>query len=241
MFPIKKQSGLTPSDLEDLVAVTGEQEFDEAALKVVSMVLSNTPWLQGGQLKRTPIPQLTMLHCQVESCPYYSVCPVMAALSESKQEELRGTLCRADKIYALGLAVSLVREYNIQPQDTTSLVILNNMVRLHVLIRRIQWQIDAEGGAVLKDVPLFPNNRTGEVVFGKAEHPLFNTMLKLQKQLDSYHKQFVATVSEKLKLATQLGGGKDFLRDLFTGKKVLPGQQQALQAEYRDVPLDEET
>lgn len=213
-----------------------EEEFESALDILVQFLLFGTKWenlvLENPKIrKKIPVINDMPLICKANDCEYASKCPILKHLKKDQDRAaLIGTECRADKIFAIEQLTAFVKELQIEPDQTTDILNVANLIGKLIVKRRIDWQL-AISGLTEREVSAI-DQRTGQVYHKTSANPLFKVSEGLEKQITTLQKQLVADRQARTSLATT-GKGVDILKQLFSGNfKAL--EESAIEAEFTD-------
>jgi len=200
----------------NLAAPITEEEFTDALQKLGTYMLFGTSWDPTKQVripKKIPIISDVPMYCMGHNCKYAQLCPVIAIMKEKDVGSMIGSQCRADRILGVQHFTSLVKDLNIEPNQTVDIINVANLVRWMIYRRRVDWQIALEGLTVLAavDVDRKTNEKFGEI----KEHPLLKTAERIDSMIDKAQKSLVASRKDRLQAAAQFGKEKEALLSIF--------------------------
>lgn len=211
-FPIRTKANTT--DIEVLAPEVTDEEFDHEIVAILQDTLHETEWndklTSSRNFKRLPGIAHIPLICKADECEFAAVCPIMRELKGDpheleKKEALRGTDCRVDRIESARIFSQWVRELQIKPGDTTDLLHVTSLVRLFILQRRVDWQlqmcgimVDAVGGIMQK---------SERVIYQKVPNGLLKETKTIQDQINTLISQLNASRQDKIK---SKDGGDNF-------------------------------
>ncbi len=226
----------------DLYAIVNEEEFTDAIDAFTRFLLFGTRWeelaIKNPKIRKT-IPTLSdiPLQCKAYDCIYASKCPILKALDNKRDgNKLIGTDCRADQIHGVETFTALVKDMQIEPDQTTDIMTVAQIVRNLIFKRRIDWSIAIEGMEL--EEPTVIDQRSGQVHFKKVSHHLHNLSAQLDKQIAALQKQLMADRAARATLAASLGKNNiTTLANLFAGKALPDG---VIEGEIIDIAEDEE-
>mgnify|MGYP001608100912 FL=1 len=248
---LRSQAPVTTADLTDFHAEIlkryedvdpyielGESEYEEAlgGLGLYLLFESNPDpgWLlkaakRKNVLTKLPVISNVNLICQTTDCPYYSVCPVMRQIPDlADRHKLKGTECRADRIYGLELIVGLIKELDVRPEKLNELIMVAEMGRLLVLKRRIDWHMALDGTEI--STPHLVAQKTGTVYYRLEAHPLLSPSFNLDKQLESLRKQMLANRKEQAVANQQETRAQSLVSHLMS--RMQKTKTESIDAEY---------
>lgn len=228
----------------DYAQPQNEVEFNKNLDLLLKYLLFETKWdsptiRQSHLLDRIPHLQDLPLVCKAKECEYALKCPIMRKLNDRQQEAtFIGTECRADKIFAVEQFVAFVKDLSIDPEQTTDVVDVANLIRLLILKRRIDWTLAVEGLTV--NDPALIWQKDGTVHRRLEAHPLLRIGDGIEKQIQAAKKQLMAGRASRAEMAGMLGkSGVDILKDLWSGKlnvenDALPlKEDSSIEAEFK--------
>lgn len=198
-----------------------DEQFDQMLIEFAEFLLFDTKWepifKQTTKLREViPILEDVPMVCKGKDCPYADKCPLISKLNDNEILGLVGSDCRIDRVEALKQFSSLVKELDINPNQATDILNVTSLVRLYIFKRRIDWQIALDG--MMTKEPGAVNQRTGQVYWKEAVHPLYKENEKLEKQISALQTQLMASRKDRAQLASVIGKGNSFLKDIFTRK-----------------------
>ena len=233
--PAEKKAELIKSvskfSIKDLVS---EEEFDSSLDRLAATLLFGTRWetpMISNPKMRRDLPMLDdmPLECKADDCEYARVCPILKAIQAHEKVKLIGTRCRVEKDLILKSFAAHVHELDIAPTASTDILNVASMVRLEVLLHRINWRMAIKGfmepkvGAVIQ--------KTGEIVWQDEPTMLFKHSADIGKQLSAIQSQLMASRKDRAALAGSKGA-TDFLTQLLS-------RRNAIEAESRDLDPDD--
>ena len=130
-----------------------------------------------------------------------------------------------------------VQELDIAPTASTDILNVASMVRLEVLLHRINWRMALMGfmekkvGAVIQ--------KTGEVIWQEEPTLLFKHSADINKQLSAIYSQLLASRKDRAQLAGAKGA-TDFLSQLLSRRNALEAESRDLEVNPDDSYLDED-
>lgn len=233
--PAEKKAELIKSvskfSITDLV---GEEEFDSSLDRLAATLLFGTRWetpmLANPRMRRDlPMLEDMPMECKADECEYARLCPVMKAIQAHEKVKLIGTRCRVEKDLILKAFTDHVQELDVSPTASTDILNVASMVRLEVLLHRINWRM-ALTGFMEKKVGAY-NQRTSEVVWVEEPTMLFKHSADIIKQLNAIQSQLLASRKDRASLAGAKGAS-DFLSGILS-------RRDAIEAESRDLEPDD--
>lgn len=129
-----------------------------------------------------------LMLCKGPNCPFAARCPV------SSRSEFIGTLCVIEMVEAYRQFASYVRSLEIDPDDHVALQMVSDLVRLHLLIRRIELRLSEED---IFDYTMQVVN--GQVVSNRVINPLYEELRRLRKEMAALYDKLLASRDVKFR------------------------------------------
>ncbi|GIV22122.1 MAG: hypothetical protein KatS3mg023_3873 [Armatimonadota bacterium] len=126
--------------------------------------------------------------CRGLECPFANRCPV------SHRPEFLGTPCILEQIEAYRLFAAYVRELDIGPLDHVDLQMVSELVRLHLMQRRIELTLAGEG--VTEEVSTVIG---GKVVTNREINKLMGELRNIRKDMMMLYDKLLVSREARLK------------------------------------------
>lgn len=131
-------------------------------------------------------------------CRYYEMCPIMRKLEPEQQEELLGKPCRVDQHEGVRLFSAQVKELNISPHETASIIQVAQLVRLLILQRRIDWEL-AYYDLAYDEVTTI-NPVTGAKIYQRQVNQLIKEGRAIENSINKLQSQLLATRKDRAQM-----------------------------------------
>lgn len=213
----------------DISAPATEEEFESSLDRLAAMLLFGTRWeakLADSPRHRRNLPILGAipLVCKGSECMFADVCEVLAKHPEP--ELLVGTRCRVEKDLILRSFTGWVHELDISPTATTDILNVASLVRLEILLHRIDWRMAICG--FMDKIPVF-NSKTGAVHHIYQPTQLLKYSDDINKQIKSIQGQLMASRKDRSNLVSDKVN--DFMSLVLQRKS---NQESSLDAEFTE-------
>jgi hypothetical protein len=136
-------------------------------------------------------------------CRYYAVCPIMRKLKPEEQDQLIGESCRVDLAESVKIFTGQIRDLNVAPHETSSILTVAQITRLFILQRRIDWEL-ALYDLVYDEVSGF-NPITGMEAKERKTNQLLKDSKDITAQISKLQSQLLATRKDKIGAIGVLG------------------------------------
>jgi hypothetical protein len=148
-------------------------------------------------------------------------------MNDSEQMKLVGTECRADKLYAVEQFAALVKELQINPDQTSDLLSVTAMIRHLIILRRIEWRLSIDD--IMVKEPGIIDQKSGQVYWKEVSHPLMKEQERLENQVRKLRTELQASRKDRVAVAMSMGKGNEVLKSLFSSTFEAP-----IEAEFSD-------
>jgi len=187
-----------------------DKEFEASLVIMMVALLENTQWESTLSKKRRfnqlPVLSHVPMVCRTTQCPYHDVCPIMAAIGDDNKakEKLYGGRCRIDMIELVQIFVELVKDLDIQPSHAIDVMHVTSLVRLYILRRRCDWELQ---GGMREDIIAVVNPRTDTPYYKPDNNSILDIIDKIEKQIHSLVSQLLGSRKDRALLDAKTGRG----------------------------------
>lgn len=126
--------------------------------------------------------------CRGAQCPFAARCPV------SHRSEFIGTPCIVEQVEAYRLFVAYVRELEVSPDDHVDLQMISELVRLHLMQRRLELTLAEED--VTEEVNTVVG---GRVVTNREVNKLMSELRNIRNDILKLYDKLLASREARLK------------------------------------------
>lgn len=181
-----------------------------------------------------PVLSTLPMICETDDCPYAPVCPVLRALANKEEEKkaLYGQPCRVDFEEARLYFGMFVRSLEIKPDDAFDVLTVANLVRLHILRRRCDWELSVFG--MSSDVIQSIHQASGKPYYKRSANEILREASEIDKKILLINSQLVASRKDKAQAAAQLVKNKGIL-DLLRGTRAVEQARKMALGKDEDV------